>query len=149
MMCHSIPGKYAVERYPALKYIPSIFAPWKAEVLEQRKKDIQLYMGLMDEVREKVKQGTAPDCFATHLLQQQADLGMTDLELAYTAGSPFGAGVETVSLNDSDNYPGAALLTSLSGLDSRISGQFSFGLCQVWTAIHPSGSRGAGQGCGR
>lgn len=64
--------------------------------MKQRHKDIQLYTELMDEVREKVARGVAPDCFARHLLQEQAGLGMTDLEIAYTAGSPFGAGVETV-----------------------------------------------------
>ncbi|KAL1843232.1 hypothetical protein VTJ49DRAFT_2563 [Mycothermus thermophilus] len=91
----NIPGKYAVERYPALKYIPSIFAPWKAEVLEQRKKDIQMYTGLMDDVKRRMAAGTLPDCFAKHLLEEQHGLGMTDLEVAYTAGTPFGAGVET------------------------------------------------------
>lgn len=40
--------------------------------------------------------GKAPDSFTKYLLQEQANTGMTDLELAYTAGSPFGAGVETV-----------------------------------------------------
>lgn len=94
---NSIPGKFAVERYPILKYIPSILAPWKAQVLEQRKKDIALYTDLMDQVQEKAARGVAPDCFATHLLREQASLGMSDLEIAYTAGSPFGAGVETVS----------------------------------------------------
>ncbi|KAI1057393.1 hypothetical protein LB507_011541 [Fusarium sp. FIESC RH6] len=91
----NIPGKYAVERYPALKYIPSFLAPWKKQVLQQREKDIQLYTELMDEVREKVGKGTAPTSFAKHLLEEQHNLGMTDLEIAYTAGSPFGAGVET------------------------------------------------------
>ncbi|KAK3389784.1 cytochrome P450 [Podospora didyma] len=91
----NIPGKFAVERYPALKFIPTIFAPWKAQVLQQREKDIKMYSELMDEVRQKVARGTAQDCFATHLLQEQQKLGMTDLEIAYTAGSPFGAGVET------------------------------------------------------
>ncbi|CCF44519.1 cytochrome P450 [Colletotrichum higginsianum] len=93
---HSIPGRFAVERYPVLKHIPSFLAPWKAEVLRQRQKDIQLYTELMDEVRRKVGDGVAPACFAKHLIQEQAALGMTDLEIAYTAGSPFGAGVETV-----------------------------------------------------
>ncbi|KAL2173069.1 cytochrome P450 [Thermothelomyces heterothallicus CBS 202.75] len=91
----NIPGKYAVERYPALKHIPSLFAPWKAQVLEQRKKDIKMYMGLMDDVKKRMAAGTLPDCFAKHILEEQENLGMTDLEVAYTAGSPFGAGVET------------------------------------------------------
>lgn len=91
----NIPGKFAVERYPALKYLPTFLAPWKAEVLKQRQKDIQLYTELMDEVREKVARGGAPECFARHILEEQTSLGMSDLEIAYTAGSPFGAGVET------------------------------------------------------
>lgn len=95
-MLDSIPGRYAVERYPALKYIPSLFAPWKAQVLEQRKKDIKTYTGLMDDVKKRMAAGTLPDCFAKHILEEQGKLGMTDLEAAYTAGSPFSAGVETV-----------------------------------------------------
>ncbi|KAK7418150.1 hypothetical protein QQX98_004125 [Neonectria punicea] len=91
----NIPGKFAVERYPLLKYVPAMLAPWKAQVLQQRDKDIKLYTELLDEVRDKVSKGTAPTCFAKHLLQEQENLGMTDLEIAYTAGSPFGAGVET------------------------------------------------------
>ncbi|KAH7310761.1 cytochrome P450 [Stachybotrys elegans] len=91
----NIPGKFVVERYPALKYVPSFLAPWKAQVLQQRAKDISLYTELMSEVKEKVKRGVAPECFAKHLLEEQDNLGMTDLEIAYTAGSPFGAGVET------------------------------------------------------
>ncbi|KAK0609930.1 cytochrome P450 [Bombardia bombarda] len=91
----NIPGKFAVERYPVLKYVPAVFAPWKAQVLEQRQRDVQLYTDLMDEVKEKVASGVLPDCFAKYLLQEQAALGMSDLEVAYTAGSPFGAGVET------------------------------------------------------
>lgn len=86
-----------MERYPALKYVPSFLAPWKAEVEQQRQKDIQLYTELMDEVKDKVSRGVAKECFATHLLREQANIGMGDLELAYAAGSPFGAGVETVS----------------------------------------------------
>ncbi|OTA99412.1 hypothetical protein M426DRAFT_67810 [Hypoxylon sp. CI-4A] len=91
----NIPGKYSVERYPALKYVPSILAPWKAQVLRQRQKDIELYTDLMDEAKDRMAKGNLPTCFAKHLLEEQANLGMPDLELAYAAGSPFGAGVET------------------------------------------------------
>lgn len=92
----SIPGKFAVERYPALKYVPRFLAPWKAQVLEQRRKDIEMYTGLMDDVKQRMAAGVLPHCFAKHLLDEQQNLGMSDLEVAYTAGSPFGAGVETV-----------------------------------------------------
>jgi cytochrome P450 len=72
-----------------------MFAPWKAEVLKQRQMDVELYMQLMNEVRDKVSKGVSPPCFAKHALEQQASLGMDDLELAYAVSSPFGAGVET------------------------------------------------------
>ncbi|KAK0649971.1 cytochrome P450 [Cercophora newfieldiana] len=91
----NIPGKFAVERYPILKYVPSIFAPWKAEVLKQRQADIKLYTGLLNQVRDEVRRGTAPESFAKHVIQEQESIGMTDLEAAYAVGSPFGAGVET------------------------------------------------------
>lgn len=64
---------------------------------QQRQKDIQLYTELMGEVKDKVNRGVAKECFATHLLREQENIGMSDLDLAYAAGSPFGAGVETVS----------------------------------------------------
>ena len=96
---NSIPGKYAVERYPALKYVPAVFAPWKRQVLEQRKKDIEMYTTLIKDVKSRREKGTIPDCFATHLLDEQQGLSMTDLEVAYAAGTPFGAGIETVSIS--------------------------------------------------
>ncbi len=80
-----------------LKSVPSLLAPWKAEVLKQRQRDIELYTNLMDETRDKAAKGVLPPCFAKHILEEQANLGITDLEVAYAAGSPFGAGVETVS----------------------------------------------------
>lgn len=79
-----------------MKYIPSFLAPWKAEVLKQRQMDIELYTQLMSEIRDKAARGVAPPCFAKHGLEEQANIGMTDLELAYAASTPFGAGVETV-----------------------------------------------------
>ncbi|KAJ9161080.1 Cytochrome P450 [Coniochaeta hoffmannii] len=91
----NIPGKFAVERYPGLKYIPTFLAPWKAEVLKQRQMDIELYMQLLNDIREKTTRGVCPPCFARHGLEEQANLGMTDLELAYAMSTPFGAGIET------------------------------------------------------
>ncbi|KAK7934811.1 cytochrome P450 [Apiospora marii] len=76
---------------------PRHVRPWKAEVLQQRQKDIQLYMDLLNDTKDKVVRGVATPCFATHLLEEQEALGMSDLELAYTAGSPFGAGIETTA----------------------------------------------------
>ena len=38
-------------------------------------------------------------CFVTYLLEKQEEMGMSDDELAYLAGSMFGAGSDTVRLS--------------------------------------------------
>jgi hypothetical protein len=107
-------------------------------VLKQRDEDIRLYTQLMDEVREKVANGTSPNCFAKHLLEEQANLGMTDLEIAYTAGSPFGAGVETVSIAR------PLLKKSLTKCTvCWVSRELLLSLRKVRTSIHPPCTRRA------
>jgi cytochrome P450 len=130
----SIPGKFAVERYPILKYVPSLIAPWKAQMLQQRQKDIDLYVDLLNEVREKVARNASPTCFAKHLLQEQERLGMTDLEIAYTAGSPFGAGVETVS-DLSEVFRSESMLT-LYDIVGWLPGKLLSRLCQIRTSLY-------------
>ncbi|KAK8032225.1 hypothetical protein PG990_001959 [Apiospora arundinis] len=87
----------SVKKVSSTQVHPSNLCPWKAEVLKQRQKDIQLYMELLNDIKDKVARGVPTPCFTTHLLEEQEALGMSDLELAYTAGSPFGAGIETTS----------------------------------------------------
>lgn len=41
-----------------------------------------------------MKRGVAANCSTTYLINEQKNLGMNDLKLAYAAGPPFGAGVE-------------------------------------------------------
>ncbi len=45
------------------------------------------------------RRGVANECFAKQLLEQQASgkLAISDLEVAWACGTPFGAGVETTS----------------------------------------------------
>ncbi len=95
----NIPGKYLVESLPLLKHTPELLAPWKTMVRQQRKRDVAYLTGLVDEVKDKMARGVAPNSFAKQLLEQRAagKLDMTELEIAYACGTPFGAGVETSS----------------------------------------------------
>ena len=43
-----------------------------------------------------MKEGTVPDCLTVEALQNQQKIGMSDLFLAYSMSTPFGAGIETV-----------------------------------------------------
>ncbi|GAA6032480.1 hypothetical protein JCM8097_004781 [Rhodosporidiobolus ruineniae] len=93
----NIPGKYLVEALPILLKLPNFLTPWRTYAIEQRQRDVELYIGLVNEVKEKMAAGTAPFSFAKQLIENQEKFGMTDLEVAYTCSTPFGAGVETSS----------------------------------------------------
>jgi hypothetical protein len=83
------PGRHAVEAYPWLKHVPAMFSPWKREALNQRQRDIDLYMGLYLETKDRVKRGVSPPCFARSMIETGHEkLGMTELDLAYTCGTP-------------------------------------------------------------
>lgn len=94
---HSIPGKYLVETIPALLYLPNFLTPWRREALAQRAKDISYLTGLVKEVRGKMQNGTAQLSFCKQLIENQKELDMTEMDIAYVCSSPFGAGVETTS----------------------------------------------------
>ncbi|KAK4703963.1 hypothetical protein P7C70_g2246, partial [Phenoliferia sp. Uapishka_3] len=93
----NIPGKYLVESVPALLWLPHFLSPWRKIAMEQRKRDVAYYTRLVKEVQEKMADGTAALSFCRQLLETKDKHGMTDLEIAYTCGTPFGAGVDTSS----------------------------------------------------
>ncbi|KAJ7141223.1 cytochrome P450 [Mycena epipterygia] len=91
----NIPGKYLVESVPALLYLPSFLTPWRTAALKQRTRDIEYLTRLVQEVKTKMENGRAQPSFCRQLLEDCAKNDMNDLEIAYTCGTPFGAGVET------------------------------------------------------
>ena len=58
---------------------------------------MQLLTHLVDDVKTRMQSGTVPDCLTVEALHNQHKIGMSDLFLAYSVSSPFGAGIETVS----------------------------------------------------
>ncbi|KAJ7487924.1 cytochrome P450 [Mycena latifolia] len=91
----NIPGKYLVESVPALLYLPHFLTPWRTEALKQRERDKEYLTRLVDEVKTKMEAGRAPPSFCRQLIEDREKNDMSDLEIAYTCATPFGAGVET------------------------------------------------------
>ena len=58
---------------------------------------MQLLTHLVDDVITRIRSGTVPDCLTVEALHNEHKIGMSDLFLAYSVSSPFGAGIETVS----------------------------------------------------
>lgn len=91
------PGAYLVDTFPILMNIPKPLAPFKQELEELHRREHSLFRGLMEDVRERMKDGTAPRCWERDFLESQADLGLTDDQGAYVVGTMFEAGSGTTS----------------------------------------------------
>lgn len=73
---------------------------WFRKDPEQRKKeDEHFLLYLLNDVRARSKDGTCNDCLTSQALvnRDEGKVVMTDLELAYSVSSPFGAGIETTA----------------------------------------------------
>ncbi|KIJ21384.1 hypothetical protein PAXINDRAFT_164896 [Paxillus involutus ATCC 200175] len=88
------PGALLIERYPILKYVPfyaSYLTTW-------RKEESKLFHDQLDRVAKELKTGAAGPSFARYLLENQNTHKLSDEEMAYLAGSLFGAGSDTTAV---------------------------------------------------
>lgn len=91
------PGAYLVDTFPILMNIPKPLAPFKQELDELHEREHSLFRGLMEDVRERMKSGTAPQCWERDFLEHQSDFNLTDDQGAYVVGTMFEAGSGTTS----------------------------------------------------
>jgi len=88
------PGLWRVDVYPILRYIPG----YLKELQDGHREELALFKNQLEEVREKMKRGESmPDSFGKYLIDRQEDLDLSDDQLAYLAGSMFGAGSDTTA----------------------------------------------------
>ncbi|ETW82206.1 cytochrome P450 monooxygenase 106 [Heterobasidion irregulare TC 32-1] len=85
------PGAHLVEDLPWLKYIPF----YGSKLREYHREELALFRKQLQAVRDEMAEGKASPSFARYLLEEQQEIGLSDDELAYLAGSMFGAGSET------------------------------------------------------
>ncbi|KAG6907496.1 hypothetical protein DXG01_008691 [Tephrocybe rancida] len=93
----NIPGKYLVEAWPWLLKLPRRLQWFRQEAEERCRRDTHLYMHLLNDAKARIKTGAIPDCLSSQIAPNQEKTGMTDVELAYTFASTFGAGIETTA----------------------------------------------------
>lgn len=78
---------------------------FRSEPEEHRSRDIKLLTHLVDDVKKRMTEGTAPECLTSQTVLEQEKNGMADVEIAYAVSSPFGAGIETVCRLDAPHPP--------------------------------------------
>ncbi|KAJ8587529.1 cytochrome P450 [Rhizopogon salebrosus TDB-379] len=87
-----IPGAYAVDAIPWLRYLP-----WYGQGLKQQfEKTKQLFTNHLNRVKQQM-QGNADvgPSFTRYMLENDHIHGLTEIEMAFLAGAFFGAGSET------------------------------------------------------
>ena len=99
---------YTNIRLPRLTVQVSFIPGYLKPLQQGHTEELALFKDLLKEVKESP---SPPPSFGAYLLEQQAELGLSDSETAYLAGSMFGAGSDTtasaisVSLMAAAAYP--------------------------------------------
>ncbi|KAI1342943.1 cytochrome P450 [Xylariaceae sp. FL0016] len=91
------PGSYLVDTLPVLKYLPTWLAPFKNEGARLHDEELGLFRELLEEVRQKMHDGTAVPCFASEFIRRQEKSQLSDDEGAYLVGTMFEAGSGTTA----------------------------------------------------
>ncbi|KAL4069143.1 cytochrome P450 [Scleroderma yunnanense] len=87
------PGASLVDSYPILKYVPYYLRKLRKWHLEE----LAFFQSLVDAVRRQSAEGEARFSLTNYLLENQEKDGLNDKEVAYIAGSMFGAGTDTTA----------------------------------------------------
>ena len=69
---------------------------FRRELESQQKTDQAIYLSLLREVEQKMRDEIAKDCMSAVMLSEGGSSGLTEVEMAYSASAPFAAGVHTV-----------------------------------------------------
>lgn len=100
----NVPGAYAAESFPILKYIPSSIAPWKRNIEERADMETKVNLALLDGVREDIRigkekgQAVAPSLAQTLLaVREQEQIPLSDKDFCFIPASLFGAGSDTTA----------------------------------------------------
>jgi cytochrome P450 len=93
------PGAHPVDSFPALAKLPqALLGNWRMQAEKMFKHDSAVYLDLWRELKRKVDEGTANDCFCKDFyLSEPEKNGVPELLAAYTCGGLVEAGSETTS----------------------------------------------------
>jgi cytochrome P450 len=99
----NVPGKYQVESFPILKYVPDVLAPWKVEIKKHGQEEAAANMQLVDLVRSDISTANTrgdeiPDSLCKLLLElREKEPVLSDRDFSYIPASLFGAGSDTTA----------------------------------------------------
>lgn len=87
------PGAFITDLIPQLDRLPTWLQWWRARALKFHERQHSLWMGLWQELRQKVLEGSAPTCFAKHFMETETQrYEIDESQAAFLAGSKSGPG---------------------------------------------------------
>ncbi|KXN84134.1 Fumitremorgin C synthase [Leucoagaricus sp. SymC.cos] len=89
------PSHSWVDTWPLLLHLPKCLQWFRREPEKMRERDTRVYLGLLNDVRERIKDGMAMPSVASRALERPANWGLDDVEVAYALSAPWQAGVST------------------------------------------------------
>ncbi|KAH7904937.1 cytochrome P450 [Hygrophoropsis aurantiaca] len=87
------PGAYLVERFPLLRYVPG----YTKELDYWHEEELKLFTEQVDRVKGEMAKNIAGPSFVKTLVENSDNHQLSDDEMAYLAGSLFGAGSDTTA----------------------------------------------------
>lgn len=86
-----------LETFPVLRHLPDILLPMRRRCQELHRTEYNLYVGLYDETRQRLRAGKAKPCFCVDLVRAQDKDGFSDGIAGYVSGSLLEAGSDTTA----------------------------------------------------
>ncbi|KAJ7916679.1 cytochrome P450 [Mycena leptocephala] len=86
-----------IDMIPILKYVPERWAKWKRDCAKTRKLQRDLYFGLLDETKERLRKGEENGSYMEEILTRQEEFGMDREITGYLGGVLIEGGSDTIS----------------------------------------------------
>lgn len=90
------PGAWLVDWIPILDYLPDAMAPWRASAVGIRNQIMPFFYVFYNAMKERVKNGTAPDCFLARLLKEEGSK-FDETEPPHIIATTMAAGTDTTA----------------------------------------------------
>lgn len=91
------PGAYMVDTFPWMIYLPDWMAPFKRELKALHAEELDVMRTLLQDTREGIACGDAPECWEKMYLDNQDQYKLTEDQGAYIVGTLFEAGAGTTA----------------------------------------------------
>ncbi|EXJ66231.1 uncharacterized protein A1O5_10847 [Cladophialophora psammophila CBS 110553] len=88
--------RFMVDKYPILEKLPKFLQWWRAKYEPYHQKEVELWMGLWNGLKEQLASGIHTGCFVKKFMEvDYPKMGISEIEAAYVAGTLIEAGSDS------------------------------------------------------